>query len=34
MAVEDRLSRMAIIFEDMWKKAAQLKQKSPRKIKN
>lgn len=34
MAVEDRLSRMAIVFEDMWRKAAQLNRKPPRRIQN
>jgi hypothetical protein len=26
MAVEDRLSRMATVFEEMWRKAAMIKQ--------
>jgi hypothetical protein len=34
MAVEDRLSRMAIVFEDMWRKAAQLTHKPPHRISN
>lgn len=34
MAVEDRLSRMAIVFEDMWRKAAQITNKPSRKVRN